>query len=52
MEADAVQQIMRRLAMIKNVAPLPGAAPAAASATTSAGTAAPVPAKPASGSGW
>lgn len=30
MEQDAVQQVMRRLAMVKHVAPLPGATPAAA----------------------
>lgn len=52
MEADAVQQIMRRLAMIKNVAPLPSAAPAAAAASPPALGAASAPARPASGSGW
>lgn len=50
MEADAVQQIMRRLAMIRNVAPLPGAAPATPAAPARSAPA--VPATPASGSGW
>ena len=46
MEQDAVQQIMRRLAMIKSVTPLPGAKPAAAADAATA------PASGASGSGW
>ena len=46
MEQDAVQQIMRRLAMIKSVTPLPGAKP------TTAADAATAPASGASGSGW
>ena len=47
MEQDAVQQIMRRLAMIKAVTPLPGSAPAAP-----APAAASAPAGSASGAGW
>ena len=46
MEQDAVQQIMRRLAMIKSVTPLPGAKSAAAADAATA------PASGASGSGW
>lgn len=46
MEQDAVQQIMRRLAMIKAVAPLPGAKSATAADAATA------PASGASGSGW
>ena len=46
MEQDAVQQIMRRLAMIKAVAPLPGAKSATAADAATA------PAPGASGSGW
>ena len=46
MEQDAVQQIMRRLAMIKAVAPLPGAKSATAADAASA------PASGAFGSGW
>ena len=46
MEQDAVQQIMRRLAMIKSVAPLPGAK------SSTAADAASAPAAGASGSGW
>ena len=46
MEQDAVQQIMLRLAMIKAVAPLPGAKSATAADAATA------PASGASGSGW
>lgn len=49
METDAVQQVMRRLAMIKAVAPLPGA-PAPAVSDPAAKAAPAMPA--ASGSGW
>ncbi|ARU03632.1 hypothetical protein CCO03_02065 [Comamonas serinivorans] len=51
MASDAVDQIMRRLAMIKRVTPLPGAA--AAAAPTSGASQSVAPAAPAaSGSGW
>ena len=55
MEQDAVQQVMRRLAMIKTVTPLPGAQPAAAEAGAGAASApanGASSASGASGSGW